>query len=157
MYSGMPSLQVECPMCRLPITYNLTQLQSFASKELKEEEVCCFSLEKFVQEFGCCLQNCARMVAFCIFACINKKEERVIYSNPRRAINPYIITPFRLRLVPHFSSGIVERAKRVRAWKSPHARKGDTRRVAFSRVGWFSRSLAFRSLYYPWEKMGDYS
>ena len=26
-------------------------------------------------------------------------------------------------LVPHLSSGIVERAKRERAWKSPHARK----------------------------------
>ena len=34
----------------------------------------------------------------------------------------------RLRVVPHFSSGIVERAKRERTWKSPHARKGDTRR-----------------------------
>ena len=34
----------------------------------------------------------------------------------------------RLRVVPHFSSGIVERAKRERAWKSTHARKGDTRR-----------------------------
>ena len=27
-------------------------------------------------------------------------------------------------------------------------------RVAFSRVGWFSRALAFRSLYYPRGKMG---
>ena len=34
----------------------------------------------------------------------------------------------RLRVVPHFSSGIVERAKRERTWKSPHARKGNTRR-----------------------------
>ena len=34
----------------------------------------------------------------------------------------------RLRVVPHFASGIVEQAKRERAWKSPHARKGDTRR-----------------------------
>ena len=33
----------------------------------------------------------------------------------------------RLREVPHFSSGIVERAKREHAWKSPHARKGETR------------------------------
>ena len=33
-------------------------------------------------------------------------------------------------------------------------RKGDTRRGAFSRVGWFSRALAFPSLYYPWEKVG---
>ena len=32
------------------------------------------------------------------------------------------------RVVPHLSSGIVERAKRERTWKSPHARKGDTRR-----------------------------
>ena len=29
---------------------------------------------------------------------------------------------------PHFSSGMVERAKRERAWKSPHPRKGDTGR-----------------------------
>ena len=34
----------------------------------------------------------------------------------------------RLRVVAHFSSGIVERAERERSWKSPHARKGDTRR-----------------------------
>ena len=32
----------------------------------------------------------------------------------------------RLGVVPLFSSGIVERGKRERAWKSPHARKGDT-------------------------------
>ena len=31
---------------------------------------------------------------------------------------------FRLRVVPDFSSGTVERAKRERAWKSTHARKG---------------------------------
>ena len=30
-------------------------------------------------------------------------------------------------------------------------------RVACSRVGWFSRALVFRLLYYPWGKMGDYS
>ena len=50
----------------------------------------------------------------------------------------------RLRVVPHFSSGIVERTKRERAWKSPHARKGDTQRGAIftrSRV-----SLALLSL-----------
>ena len=29
--------------------------------------------------------------------------------------------------------------------------------VAFSRVGWFSRALAFSTLYYLWGKMGDYS
>ena len=45
-----------------------------------------------------------------------KKYKRLVYT-------PQI----RLRAVLHFSSGIVERAKRERAWKSPHARKGDTR------------------------------
>ena len=48
----------------------------------------------------------------------------------------------RLRVVPHFSSGIVERAKRERAWKSPHAR-------LFSRGVIFTRarvSLALLSL-----------
>ena len=34
----------------------------------------------------------------------------------------------RLQVVHHFSSGIVERAKCERGWKSPHARKGNTRR-----------------------------
>ena len=38
-----------------------------------------------------------------------------------------ILSEDRLLVVPHFSSGIVEGAKRERAWKSPHARKGDTR------------------------------
>ena len=39
----------------------------------------------------------------------------------------------RLRVVPHFSSGIVERAKRERVKITPRE-KGETR-VAFSRVG----------------------
>ena len=68
----------------------------------------------------------------------------------------------RLRVVPHFFSGIVERAKRERAWKSPHARKRDTRRgerkmsVAcrlFSRGVIFTRarvSLALLSLEEKW-------
>ena len=53
----------------------------------------------------------------------------------------------------HFSSGIVERAKRKRAWKSPHARKarGDGER-GFLAWGDFH---AFRSFYYPWGKMGS--
>ena len=37
-----------------------------------------------------------------------------------------LLLKIRLRVVPHFSSGIVERVKRERTWKSPHARKGDT-------------------------------
>ena len=44
-------------------------------------------------------------------------------------------------IVPHFSSGIVEQAKRERAWKSPHAKKGDTR--AACRL--FLRRLIFTS------------
>ena len=54
---------------------------------------------------------------------------------PSRSLLPIVLftdwngqSSIRLRAVPHFSSGIVERAKRERAWKSPHARKGDTRR-----------------------------
>ena len=89
---------------------------------------------------------------------VSVRFEQHLISNSRR-----------LRVVPHFSSGIVARAKRERAWTSPHAKKGDTRRgerknfflspprVAFSRVGWFSRAFALCSLYYPWGKMGDYS
>ena len=38
----------------------------------------------------------------------------------------------------------------------PHFPLSSTR-VAFSCVGWFSSALAFRSLYYPWGKTGDYS
>ena len=68
---------------------------------------------------------------------------------------------FRLRVVPRLSSRIVERAKRERAWKSPHARKGDTRRG----LAWvlFTRALVSLSLlslrkngglldyeYFPW-------
>ena len=49
-----------------------------------------------------------------------------------------------LRVVPNFSSGIVERAKRERALKSPYTRKGDMRRgviLTLARV-----SLALLSL-----------
>ena len=40
----------------------------------------------------------------------------------------------RLQVVPHFSSGIVERAKHECAWKSPHARKA---RSGGEREKWF--------------------
>ena len=83
------------------------------------------------------------------FSCRHEKLCSIVYN--------------RLQVVPHFSSGIVERTKRERAWKSPHARKGDTRqgesnlifslsppRIAFLAWGDFPRALAFRSLYYPW-------
>ena len=51
----------------------------------------------------------------------------------------------------HFSSGIVERAKRERAWKSPHARKGDTRR-AFLAWGDFHTRSRFACSTNPEEK-----
>ena len=49
----------------------------------------------------------------------------------------------RLRVVPHFSSGIVERAKRERAWKLTHARKGDTRKGERKMCRLFLRGLIF--------------
>ena len=32
--------QVECPMCRLPITYDLAELKTVASSADNDEEVC---------------------------------------------------------------------------------------------------------------------
>ena len=97
---------------------------------------------------------------------------KFFYTSPSKTLDWIDEVVTRLRVVPHFSSGIVEWAKRERAWKSPHARKGDARRGEsldfvcspsffslpsacrlFSR-GWFSHAPAFRSLYYPWGKMG---
>ena len=67
--------------------------------------------------------------------CIKMVLDPVVASLPPKNINfsegekrrPEMSLLFaRLRVVSHFSSGIVERAKRERAWKSPHARKGDS-------------------------------
>ena len=68
----------------------------------------------------------------------------------------YFFFKCRLRVVPHFSSGIVERAKRERAWKSPHARKGFSLAAAsrLSRVGWFSSAPRFARSSIPEEKWG---
>ena len=60
-------------------------------------------------------------------------------------------------VVPHLSSGIVERAKRERARENHSTREKATRggdhiflslpaACRLSRVGWFSRTLSFRSL-----------
>ena len=49
----------------------------------------------------------------------------------------------RLRVVPHFSSGKVEQAKRERAWKSPHACRLFSRGEIFTRARF---SLALLSL-----------
>ena len=70
-----------------------------------------------------CKERKTKVLLVAFFFCSEKWVINSIFDN-------------RLRVVPHFSSGIVERAKRV---------------------GWFSRALAFRTLYYPWGKMGDYS
>ena len=53
---------------------------------------------------------------------------------------------FRLRVVPHFSSGIVERAKRERAWKSPSRVSPFLARVDFHARSFFARST------HPWGK-----
>ena len=57
--------------------------------------------------------------------------------------------------VDYEKSPIVGRAKRERAWKSLHARKGDTRRGE-RKIFLSLHRVAFRSLYYLWGKMGDY-
>ena len=48
-----------------------------------------------------------------------------LFSSRRPGWNFSYEPKARLRVVTHFSSGILERTKRERAWKSPHARKGD--------------------------------
>ena len=64
---------------------------------------------------------------------------------------PSIVAEARLRVVPHFSSEIVEQAKRERAWKSPHTRKEDTLRERFifwvSAFSHFSRSIALSAVW----------
>ena len=64
----------------------------------------------------------------------------------------------RLQVVPHFSSGIVERVKREHTWKLPHVRKGNTRLGERKmKVPHFSNALTFSSLYYPGAKIRDYN
>ena len=105
------------------------------------------------------LTRCPRAV----FLCVSTRSTLCFHPHSRAFTWPFLRSWVlqkhqvfcRLRVVPIFPQGyiVVERAKRKRAWKSPHARKGSPPRVAFSRVGRFSRALAFRSLYYPWGKM----
>ena len=61
-----------------------------------------------------------------------------------------------LRVVSHFSSAIVERAKRERTWKSPHASKGvSPRRVSpFLACGDFHERSRFARSTIPEEKWG---
>ena len=59
-----------------------------------------------------------------IFHCFCQKIENKIIRDNHNSY--YVHCKSRLRVVPLFSSGIVERAKPERRWKSPDARKGDT-------------------------------
>ena len=60
----------------------------------------------------------------------------------------------RLRVVPHFSSGMVERVKRERASNNTSREKGE-RGWAFSRVGWVSRARSrFARSTIPEDKWG---
>ena len=59
-----------------------------------------------------------------IFHCFCQKIENKIIRDNHNSY--YVHCKSRLRVVPHFSSGIGERAKCECAWKSPHARKGNT-------------------------------
>ena len=86
---------------------------------------------------------------------LRKANPRLPQIKDEAAQKPKRATPFGLRVVPIFPhkisllpSGIVERAKRERAWKSPL-------RLAFLVWDYFhARSRFARSLSYPWEKMG---
>ena len=84
------------------------------------------------------LQVCKEMLLWRLYPVLAQKKRNLCVN--------WVDLISRLRVVPHFSSGRVERAKREWAWKSPYAKKGDTRqgegknslsppRVAFSRVG----------------------
>ena len=67
---------------------------------------------------------------------------------PSVSLSSFSLVEARLRVVPHFSSGIVEPAKRERAWKLPHARKGDTR--------WGERKMTSPHRVSPFLAWGDF-
>ena len=60
----------------------------------------------------------------------------------------------RVKITPHEKRRHKKRRERKEAlFVVPHFSLS-LPRVAFSHMGWFSRLLAFHSLYYPWRKMG---
>ena len=95
----------------------------------------------FDQSTGWFLQLVHFSFRFVLLTCSIKTQCLLCFSNLVPQLFPRISDLFssrkpgwnfsyepkaRLRVVPHFSSGIfIERTKRERAWKSPHARKGD--------------------------------
>ena len=74
---------------------------------------------------------CWRVYLQCFLCFSNLAPERFprisgLFSSRRPGWNFSYEPKARLRVVPHFSSGIfIEGTKRERAWKSPHSRKGD--------------------------------
>ena len=70
--------------------------------------------------------------------------------------NPKECDTTRLRVVPHFSSGLVERTKRECGWKSPHARNFYLSRPRLAFLGWgnFHMRLRFARSTLPEEKWG---
>ena len=61
-----------------------------------------------------------------IFHCFCQKIENKIIRDNHNSYYRYVHCKSRLPVVPLLSSGIVERAKPERVWKSPDVRKGDT-------------------------------
>ena len=69
----------------------------------------------------------------------------------------YFFFKCRLRVVPHFSSGIVQRAKRERVKITPREKRlFSPCPVSPFSCGVSFKRAAFRTLYYPWGKMGAY-
>ena len=83
---------------------------------------------------------------------VNKNTEGGTESIIEFRENVRAFFPHRLRVVPIFPQGW--RARETRARVKINLRDKRRHAAAFSRVGWFSRALGFRSLYYPWGKMG---
>ena len=84
-------------------------------------------------------------------------ESTVAMYNMNKTIveSGWIYRLCRLRVVPHFSSGIVERAKRERAWKSTTATRGGRQNVSpfLAWVDFHARTRFARSTT-PEEKWG---
>ena len=82
-----------------------------------------------------------------------EKTRRKFSSSTNWRPPGYQLTP-RLRVVPHFSTGIVKRAKLERAWKSPHARKASRRVSPFLAWGDFHARSRFARSTVPDDKWG---
>ena len=123
----------------------------------------CYMLLSFAHAVACCYMLLRVVWKVCcgkfVWSLRRSRNKRNVGSSWLKCLTGLKLS--RLQVVPHFflkDSRASETRARV---KITHARKSATRenlppRFAFSRVGWFSRALAFRPLYYPWGKIGDY-